>query len=250
MTKVRWTMCGALVACAGLAVAMAVAGEEAPKKAAPGAPAGGKGTPLESKAEKVQCASTVNFAKDLGLSFPSLTTLGSRIEQARNQADPVSLALDARELGVAEKVSGKTAAIKSEDLLKEAAELAKLRYNPAELKAVAMLAGKVGAGKDLVAVAEKAEKDHADAIKAKASGEKTRGIQGRLHVDSRVPNTGIMVYVDGRYVGTMGPMGDIYPYIGQTPWETTYLSARSYDGRTWNRAVRGAYGDYTWTLYP
>ena len=70
---------------------------------------------------------------------------------------------------------------------------------------------------------------------------------GQLHVDSRV-NTFIRVYVDGRYVGSMGPYGDIYPWIGQTAEETTYLTARSNDGRVWSRAVREAVGDFHWIL--
>jgi hypothetical protein len=46
----------------------------------------------------------------------------------------------------------------------------------------------------------------------------------------------------------MGPYGDIYPWVGQTPEETTYLTARSSDGRVWSQAVRWAVGDYHWIL--
>jgi hypothetical protein len=233
MMKAQWMLCVATVGCLCFVPLSSQAGDKVKK--------------LESKAEKGTCAVAVDFAKDLGLSFPSLTTLGARIEQARQHSDPVGLALAGRELAIAEKVSGKQTTIKGSDLLKEAAQLAKRRFDPAELKAVAMLTDSMGADlKDLVAKAEKAQ---ADAKAAKNAGEKSRGIQRTLHADSRVTST-ISVYVDGRYIGTMGSFGDIYYYVGQTPWETTYLSARSSDGRSWSMPVSSAVGDYHWILYP
>jgi hypothetical protein len=234
---------GLLVAaglCVGLANLSAAAGD---KKETGGA------RKLESKSKMAESALTINFAKELELGFPSLTTLGARIEQARQQADPVALAALARELGAAEKVADKTASLKASTLAKEAIEMAKHRLDKNEIKAVALLTGKA---KDLaeavVKAEEKAVKD-ADDAKARQAGEKGRGIQGRLHADSRV-NATIDVFVDGRYVGTMGPFGDIYPWIGQTPWETTYLRAQSRDGRTWHHAVRGPVGDFHWILNP
>lgn len=241
LSRTAWFLLGAVV-CVGLARLPAATGGEKVK-------AGGtkKVMKLESKAEQGKSALTVNFAKELDLGFPSLATLGARIEQARSQSDPVSLAFAARELAVAEKVSGKQAAVTSGELIKEAIETAKHRYDATELKALALIADK--SSKELKGLAEKAHVAAVEAQKARESGEKTRGIQGRLHADSRVGTT-IDVFVDGRHVGTMRPFGDIFPYIGQTPWETTYLSARSRDGRSWSRAVRGATGDYHWILYP
>ena len=236
----RLVMCGFVLA-AGL-VALAPNAAEAGKEKG-----GGKGAKLESKAGTAPSALTVCFTKELGLGFPSLATLGVRIEQARDQADPVCLALAGRELAVAEKVSGKQASVKADDLLKEAVELAKLRSDPAELKAVALLAGKMGG--DLTALAMRAEKTLAEAKKDRESGVKTRGIMGELHTDSRV-NATISVYVDGRFMGTMGPFGDLYTFIGQTAGETTYLQARSRDGRVWNLNVRRAVNNEHWILYP
>src|SRR5262249_38409355 len=141
-----------------------------------------KATKIETKSKAAETALTVDFAKELGLSFPTLTTLGARIEQARQQADPVALGLAARELKVAEKVSGKQAAVTADKLAEEAVEMARQRFNKAELLAVAMLTGE--AGKKLIEIAEKA-------------GEKSRGIQRQLHADSRV-NATIDVFVDGR----------------------------------------------------
>lgn len=239
MKKTCWMLRVAMVGC----LCFVPLSSRAEDKAA----ADGKVTKLESKSEKGICAVAVDFAKDLELSFPSLTTLGARIEQARQQGDPVGLALAGRELATAEKVSGKQTAIKGDDLLKEAVHLAKRRFDPAELKAVAMLTASMGA--DLKSLVAKAERAQADAKKARESGEKTRGIMGRLHADSRV-NATIDVFVDGRYVGTMGPMGDLYVWIGQTASETTYLSARSRDGRFWGVfPVSEAVTNYHWVLY-
>jgi len=206
-----------------------------------------EGKKIEAKMEAGTPAASVNFSKELGLEFVSLTTLGGRIAAARVVADPVALAAAAQELAAAEKASGKTAAINSADLLKEAVQLAKIRFTPSELKAVSYLAK----DKSLLAVAEKADKAMQDQIKARQAGETSRGIQGTLHVDSRVQGVWLRVYVDGRFVGNVSPYGDSYFYIGQTPWETTYLSASSFDGSmNWNRPVGGAVGDYHWTLTP
>ena len=94
---------------------------------------------VESKAEKYQSAAGIDFAGSFGLSFPSLTTLGARIEQARQAADPVGLAQAANELLIAEKVSGKKAPISADDLRKQAVKMALNRQRSSELQAVALL---------------------------------------------------------------------------------------------------------------
>ncbi len=88
-------------------------------------------------------ASTVKFRKELNLPYPSLGTLGSRIDAARRSGDPVALAHAASELAVAEKVSGKKASLTSSQVMKESAELASLRRQVAELKAVQNVSEKV-----------------------------------------------------------------------------------------------------------
>jgi hypothetical protein len=209
-----------------------------------------KAIELKDTAKQQDSAAAVNFAKAFGLSFESLNTLGSRIDTARRQADPVSLASAAHELAVAEQVSGKKASLTADTVLKEAADLAKMRLDPAEIKAVSLLAhGHESIVKDLTTAGAKAEKAEKERIAASKEGTKTRGIMGTLHADSRV-NATIFVYVDGRFVGSMGPFGDIYPYIGQTAWETTFLFARSNDGRTWNRNIGSAVNNYHWILLP
>ena len=82
---------------------------------------------------KATPAAAVKFRKDLNLPYPSLTTLGGRIDAARRAGDPVTLAHAASELNVAEKVSGKTTTLRSWQVLREAAELAGLRRQEAEM---------------------------------------------------------------------------------------------------------------------
>jgi len=223
----------------------AISGEKAQAKGK------AKAEVIDSKAEQQELAAGINFGKTFGLAFESLNTLGSRIDQARRVYDPVGLACAAQELAIAEQVSGKKASLTSDALTKEAAEMAKMRFDPNELKAVGLIVkGNDTLAKELSTAAAKAAKAEKERIAAsKDSGEKTRGIMGTLHADSRVGTT-IHVYVDGRFVGTMGPYGDIYPYIGQTAWETTYLSARSNDGRHWHRAVSAGVNNYHWILNP
>jgi hypothetical protein len=205
------------------------------------------GKTLEVKDSKTgTSAEGVSFTKELGVSYPSLLTLAGRIEQARQAPDPIALAAAARELAAAEVASGKTAAVKSDDLIKEAIDLAKARSNPTEMKAVAALVG-AKAGQDLRAAIPAAEKWAAKVKADREAGVKTRGITGQLHADSRYGRW-ITVHVNGRNVGSMPPMGDIYTYVGDSPWGTTFLYARAHDGRWWRAEIRGNYNHYHWIL--
>jgi len=228
----------------GLIAALCVCGNQLPSLV------GGEKKPkpevIEGKAQPYKTAVGINFGKELGLAFPSLATLGGRIEQARQLPDPVTLAVASRELAAAEQASGKEGSLKSAELSSEAAALAKARSNPKEMKAVAALLG--DKGKDLVAAATKAEEWLAKLKKDRESGAKERGLRGTLHVDSRYAGW-INVYVNGRNVGSIPPRGDIYPYINDNPWETTILFARSDDGRTWRAELTGTWKGYTWVLH-
>src|SRR5262249_30880419 len=76
------------------------------------------------------------------------------------------------------------------------------------------------------------------------------GITGQCHVDSRV-NAWVRVYINGRYVGTMAPYGDIYPWVGDPAGGVTRLYAVSTCGRySWSRNVYGAFSSYHWILLP
>jgi len=211
---------------------------------------GGKTKVIQAKEPtKVKLATTIAFSKELGVGFPSLISLGARIESAREKADPVGLAAAAVELAAAEKASSKHAGITSNELTKEAIALARIRSNPQELRAVAHLVGESGGAKDLLARAHKAAASEEEHMKKRKSGEATRGITRYLYVDSRLTSS-LNVYVDGQYVGTVPPYGDRRYNIFQTAGETTYLRARASDGREWADPISGAYLDFTWVVGP
>jgi hypothetical protein len=245
MRRTLWAH-GLLVAaiCWGALLSTAVAGEGGGKAGKR------KAKHIETKSlEKRRPDTSVNFAKELGLSFPSLTSLGARIEEARQHADPVCLALCARELAVAERVSGKKADVTAEQLFKQAVRMARLRYDPQEIRAVVLIAGKREVAKELVALAKKAREYHEEAVAKRKSGERTRGITGSLIVDSRVPYY-LNIYINGNYVGTVSPNGYRSFYVGDSPWQTTYFRAATSDGRlSASNSVSSSTGTHIWTLH-
>jgi len=91
---------------------------------------------VDSKPQKRTPATSINFNKELNLPFATLRTLGTRVEAARRACDPVALAQSASELSVAENVSEKKASLTSLELIKESAQLAKVRNEVKELQAV------------------------------------------------------------------------------------------------------------------
>lgn len=203
---------------------------------------------VEGKLEPHPLATSINFSQDLGLSFPSVTQIGARIEAARAAADPVGLASVAKELAALEKVSGKAAALTSAELAHEAVFLAKRRNHSVELKAVAQILGDL-AGEDLTILAEKAHKMEHAAKEAKENGEKSRGITQRLHVDNH-SQFYLAIYVDANYIGTVAPFGDLYYWVGQGVYETTYLDARTGTGVGVHKEIGWATGDFVWQIYP
>ena len=216
------------------------------------APAGGqdekkpaKGKVIETKGEPGKLAAKVDFS-NFGLSLAGLSTLGARIDQARTAADPVALTLLAKELSLAETLSKKQADINAHTVFEEAVQLAKLRQNHDELRAVALLVP----GKDVRAeLAERAAKVSKD-VENRKNGERSRGIGGSLHADSRVLLY-IDVYVNGVYRGTVPPFGDIFNiFVGDPAGLDTFLYARAPGtNTTWGPVrVTGPVGNYTWIL--
>jgi hypothetical protein len=201
---------------------------------------------IESKGKQKVSAAVIDFAADLGLNLAALNRLGARIDQARSEPDPVGLAGAARLLGVAEKVSGKTAKIKAADLMKEAVEMAQRRDRPEELKALALMTRDPKVSKTLNDQAAKAEKVQQDL----KNGEKTRGIEERLYV---VNKTGyyIRVFLDYRYVGTVYPYHTATMWVGAAPFTTTRLSGDAPGTTiTWGPTlIPQRASTYTWTLY-
>lgn len=155
---------------------------------------------IRSKLEPCVMASTIDFRKATGLPFSSLLSLGSRIQQAKEAADPVCLANCARELAVAEQVSGKNAAITAKSILDEAVSLAEIRGDSTELKAVALLAGDAKIKGKLDSLATEAAEREANARKAAKEGEASREIHGSLTVCNHTDEC-LNIYVGGRFVG-------------------------------------------------
>ncbi|MEZ6124772.1 MAG: hypothetical protein R3C49_16610 [Planctomycetaceae bacterium] len=141
----------------------------------------------------------INFRKELGSTLGFLDNIGVTIHEARKTPDPVQLALCARGLAVAEKVSGKTAAVTSEQVMAEAVKLAKLRTDSQELAAVAALAGKDHQA-DLMELADVARKAEKAARAATEKGETNKALIGTLQVINHSHEC-LRIYMDGRYLG-------------------------------------------------
>jgi hypothetical protein len=226
-----------------LGFVMALASGLVPVRAADTDKETGKRKAIESKLEKPKRLAGKDFAGDLGVDLENLRTLGARIDQARANADPVCLALLARELAIAENLSKKKTEPTSADLMAEAVKMAKARNRPEELRAVAQLATKDK--DDLLAAADKAEKQ----IQArKEGGAGSKGITGTLYVENHTSQD-IKVFVNFRYVGTVPPYTTGRLYVGDSPSETTFLNAETSSGGTAARVVTGSVGQYTWQLH-
>jgi hypothetical protein len=195
------------------------------------------------KAEKYTPASTIDFGGALGLSFPSLTSLGGRIEAARRAPDPVALTADGLELAAAEKVSGKKADLTSETVLKEAVDLAKVRSHSQELRMVAELLKDDPAAKDLRAEADKAAtREREEEAKSPEAG---RGAS-YLRVVNRT-HEGLDIYVNGEFLGHVREhQRETFPI--HMRHEHVRLFAKHHH-RTWGPAhIEGHYDTYTWEL--
>jgi hypothetical protein len=208
---------------------------------------------VKSKAGKYVSAASINFKKQLGLPFPTLGTLGSRIETARRAPDPVALAHAASELAVAEKVSGKKASLTSTAVFDEAAELAKLRKEVAELQAVAEVAkqvsteqGKITNLKEQIAISRKLAKDEKDKI---LRSENPTGTPRKVLINNY--STQYMdIYVNGRMKMQVGP-GESKWCVVEHKWDPTVLKAYgNEDTNNWGpRYIWGNFKTYTWNLY-
>jgi hypothetical protein len=199
---------------------------------------------IKSKSKDYLSASTIDYRAALNLSFESLTSLGARIEQARDAGDPVGLAAAANELAAAENASSKKGAITAEQLTKEAIELAKLRDNSAELTAVAFLAG--DSGKSLPDLAKKAKKREAEEAAAFKAGEESKGIYNELVVENHA-EVPVRIWVNGRFFGFVQAFGHAHFRVHEH--HHVDLDARGPHGHSWHEHVDGDYGTYFWNLY-
>lgn len=139
-------------------------------------------------------ACTINFQQALGADFGYLIPLGSQIHAARINPDPVTLAVAAKSLAAAEAATGKQAKVTSSQVMAEAVELAKLRRDSKELKAIAQLVSDQSVRAQLNQLVELAEDSATEA------GEAAKEIYGHLTVDNHTPHD-LRITVDGREVG-------------------------------------------------
>jgi uncharacterized protein (TIGR03000 family) len=207
---------------------------------------------VRSKASQRPAASSVNFRKELNLPFDSLTTLGSRIAAARRKPDPVALAHAANELAVAEKVSGKTASLTSKELIKESAELAAVRRQEAELKAVYQVASQLQTQEDNLAllktqIAQAQAQARADKEAFDRNQEPTSSPR-KVVVNNYTPQY-VDVWVNGSYKAQVLP-GQSQVITIEHRWNPTVLTAYGNDdSSTWGpRYVWGRFTKYTWNL--
>jgi len=231
----RWMAAAALALVAGVALA---ADDTQDKN---------KGDGADAKIEQHIAATAIDFRVELGLDFPSLVSLGGRIEQCRTiNPDPVGLAAAAYELGVAEKVSGKTAKITSEALLKEAAELAKIRNDSKELKATMHFIADEKAKEELETAALRAEKAEKEKAELAKSGAQTRGVHNELIVKN-ISRQWIKIYYNGRYVGRVEPLRDNFfrVYDDSPYFDLLGIGSR---GSKWHHHERGQFRNFTWRI--
>jgi hypothetical protein len=207
---------------------------------------------VRSQAVPQRTASSVNFRKELNLPYQSLNTLGARIDQARRAPDPVALAHAANELVVAEKVSGKTASLTSSQVLRESAELASLRRQEAELKAVLHVSNQVAAEADQVAYLRKQlalAQQQAKADKEAFNRTQEPTSAPRQVVVNNYTTQHIDVYVNG-FLKTQVQPGSTQVITIEHRWNPTVLKGYGdSDSQTWGpRYIWGRFTKYTWNI--
>ena len=189
-----------------------------------------------SEATVYEPVADTDFRGELTLGFPSLRTLGSRIDDARLEYDPVALGNLSRELKIAETVSGKKAKITSGQLMKEAVEMAKYMNGLPELQALSAMVEDTSTRQDLEKDILIAQKRVAEQERAFKAGERPKAISGTLTIYNYAPED-VAVYYNGYRLGT----------VSGNWWQNFYVG--DYSGYPYHRLeARGEFGNYwTWT---
>jgi len=208
---------------------------------------------VTSKAQKRPAAGAINFRKDLNLPYTSLTTLGTRIDAARRAPDPVALAHAASELAVAEKVSGKKAALTSTAVLKESAELAKLRGQASELKATLAVSNQIAGEQALITELKKdiesAEQKSQMEKEAIRQNQEPTAVPRKVLVNNYTTQY-IVLTINGYARQPEIPPGGSHWFVIEHKWNPTVLSAYGDDQLPeWGpRYIWGRFNTYTWNL--
>jgi uncharacterized protein (TIGR03000 family) len=207
---------------------------------------------MTTKATRRVAASSVNFRKELGLPFHSLGTLGARIDAARRKPDPVALAHAASELSVSEKVAKKQASVTAKMLLAESAQLAALRRQVAELKAVFAVHQQI-ANEDTDINYWNTQIGLADGI---AKQESRAVLKNSLPTDAPrkvVLNNYTTQYIDlwvnGYLKMQIPPGGSSWCLVELRVNPVTMTAYGNADDAVWGpRQIYGAFTTYTWNL--
>lgn len=214
----------------------------------PGQPPVDEQKDIKSKPTKITTAASIKFRNDLNLPFNSLNTLGTRIDSARRTGDPVTLANAASELAVAEKVSGKTAKLTSKQLIAEAAELAKLRRQESELKAVLHISDQVSMEEQKVAELKKLITLAGDEKRMINKGEEPTDAPRKIVVNNYTTNY-IDVQINGYLRGQVLP-GTTRTFTVEQRWNPIVLKGwGDADETTFGPVViQGRFDKYTWNI--
>jgi hypothetical protein len=203
---------------------------------------------VDTAPSRIPPASSVKFRKELNLPFPSLNTLGTRIDAARRTADPVTLSNTANELRAAELLSGKTASLTSKQLITEAAELAMLRRQEAEMRAVlnisdqvALEQANVAALKNMLALKQQEKRGF-------ERNEEPLGLPRKILINNHTDQY-IELQVNGHIRGQVQPSSSMTLVIDQ-PWNPIVLKGwGDGDDTTFGPVIlKGRFSNYTWNI--
>ncbi len=215
---------------------------------------------VDSRIRKKQAVACLNFRKELGLPFATLSTLGSRIAAARRESDPVAMASAAMELASAERIAGKKASVTSHALINEATDMASLRREPKETHAVLLAAQQAAAEEATIARINReiaAAKDQQQSInEAMANDAAAVKLEnqpkwiGRKVLITNFSTQYVDLSVNGRLKIQIAP-GEKRIYVIEHRWNPTVLTATGdQDIDSWGpRIIWGKFNTYTWNIY-
>jgi uncharacterized protein (TIGR03000 family) len=207
---------------------------------------------VTSKASRLPAAATINFRKELKLPLDSLSDLGSRIDDARRTPDPVALAHAASELAVAEKVSGKQASLTAKMLAKEAAELAGLRRQEKELRAVLEVNQQIKMEQDGILKLKQAialSQAQTKADKEALEGNRELTWKPRQVVVNNQTTEYLGIYVNGYYSKLLLPGTKQTLIVDHRSNPTVLKAIGNETGYVWGpRYLWGQFDKYTWNI--
>lgn len=189
-------------------------------------------------AEAAPPSPNANDFKELGIEFDCFDELGARIQRAREVRDLVGLAFAARDLSVAEQLSGKKLKRpKALQLEKDVLRMAAGRRNDKELDALA-----------LIMPQHKAEIDKIRQQTTSGKEIKAEGIQRSLIVANRTDQW-IDVIVGDDFELSIAPGETERSLVKHGEHQKTVLRASSRDGALrWRQVVKGRVADHKFVL--